>query len=136
MTESKPSADWRRWRGSLADSGALAEHGSEHADEVDQDEQPSEWGVVMHIGRLDWDEYRVDHIATHDVSPDEVWEVCCDPFHLAHREGQQRYRLYGQTSDGRFLFVVLEHLNGVTYKPITARDMTDGEKRSYRRLVR
>ena len=90
----------------------------------------------MHISRLDWDEYRVDHIAMHDVAPDEVWEVCCDPFHLAHREGQQRYRLYGQTSDGRFLFVVLEHLNGVTYKSITARDMTDGEKRSYRRLVR
>ena len=42
----------------------------------------------MHIGNLKWDEYRVEHIAEHDVTPDEVWEVCRDPFHLVHREGQ------------------------------------------------
>ena len=88
----------------------------------------------MYIGRLLWDDYRVDHIAQHDVEPDEVWEVCLDPLHLAHREGRRRYRLYGHTADGRYLFVVLEHIEHTVYKPITARDMTDGEKRGYRRL--
>ena len=90
----------------------------------------------MRIDHLSWDEYRVEHISRHGVEPDEVEEVCNDPLHLAHREGNNRYRLYGQTANGRHLFVVLEHAGGTTYKPITARDMTDGEKRGYRRLRR
>lgn len=88
----------------------------------------------MRISSLDWDDYRIKHIARHNVEPEEVWEVCEDSLHLAHREGRNRYRLYGQTAAGRYLFVVLEHLAGTVYKPITARDMTDNEKRNYRRL--
>jgi uncharacterized DUF497 family protein len=90
----------------------------------------------MYIGRLLWDDYRIEHIARHDVEPDEVWEICQDPLHRAHREGRNRYRLYGQTADGRYLFIVLEQIEGAAYKPITARDMTDGEKRGFRRLRR
>ncbi len=88
----------------------------------------------MFIGRLDWDDYRLDHIARHGVAPGEVWEVCEDPLHLAHREERDRYRVYGQTADGRYLFLVLEHQQGTVYKPITARDMTEAERRNYRRL--
>jgi uncharacterized DUF497 family protein len=88
----------------------------------------------MFISRLEWDDYRVAHVARHGISPHEVWEVCEDPLHLAHREGRNRYRLYGQSADGRYLFVVLVHVEGTMFKPITARDMTDGEKRNYRRL--
>ncbi len=87
----------------------------------------------MFISRLDWDDYRVEHIARHNVEPEEVWEVCEDPLHLAHREGRNRYRLYGQTAEGRFLFVVLEHSGETIFKPITARDMTQAEKRNFRR---
>lgn len=90
----------------------------------------------MYIDRLDWDDYRVNHIARHSVEPDEVWEVCRDPLHLAHCEGHDRYRLYGRTASGRYLFVVLEHVAGSIYKPITAREMTDNEKHGYRRLLR
>jgi len=88
----------------------------------------------MYISRLDWDDYRIEHIAQHDVEPDEVWEVCEDPLHLARRQGHNRYRVYGQTADGRYLFVVLEHIKGTVYKPITTRNMTDREKRNFRRL--
>jgi uncharacterized DUF497 family protein len=88
----------------------------------------------MLIDRLDWDDYRIEHTARHGVEPSEVWEVCEDPLHLAHREGRDRYRVYGQTAGGRYLFLVLEHLEGTVYKPITARDMTEAERRSYRRL--
>lgn len=90
----------------------------------------------MRITDLEWDDYRVEHIARYRVSPAEVWEVCTDPLHLAHREGHNRYRLYGQTVEGRYLFVVLEHVEGTRFKPITARDMTEGEKRSFRRWRR
>ena len=90
----------------------------------------------MRIGHLEWDDYRVEHIARHDVEPDEVEEVCQDPLHMARREGLNRYRLYGQTADGRYLFVVLEYVQSAVFKPITARDMTEGEKRGFRRLRR
>lgn len=90
----------------------------------------------MFISDLLWDDYRVEHVSQHAVEPEEVWEVCQDPVHLAHREGQNRYRLYGQTTDGRYLFVVLERLTGTAFRPITARDMTEGEKRNFRRLRR
>lgn len=66
----------------------------------------------MRINELEWDDYRIEHVARHNVGPDEVWEVCQDPLHLAHRQGRNRYRLYGQTEAGRFLFVVLEHKEG------------------------
>lgn len=88
----------------------------------------------MRITKLDWEDYRVDHIAAHGVEPDEVWEVCEDSLHLARRQGENRYRLYGQTAGGRYLFVVLEHVEGTIYKPITARDMSEGEKQNFRRL--
>ncbi len=88
----------------------------------------------MFISNLLWDDYRIDHIARHDVDPEEVWEVCEDPLHLTRRQGQNRYRLYGQTIEGRYLFVVLERVQGTVYRPTTARDMTNGEKRNFRRL--
>jgi hypothetical protein len=34
------------------------------------------------------------------------------------------------------MFVVLEHVQGTVFKPITARDMTAGEKRGFRRIRR
>jgi uncharacterized DUF497 family protein len=82
----------------------------------------------MYINNLDWDDYRIKHISRHNVEPHEVWEVCEDLLHLAHREGRNRYRLYGRTAEGRYLFVVLEQVEKMVYKPITARDMTDNEK--------
>jgi hypothetical protein len=36
--------------------------------------------------------------------------------------------------DGRYLFVVLERVEASLFRPITARDMTDAEKRNFRRL--
>lgn len=88
----------------------------------------------MRITKLVWDENRISHIAQHSVEPEEVWEVCEYPLHLARRQGRNRYRLYGQTAAGRYLFVVLEHVENTIFKPITARDMTEGEKRKFRRL--
>jgi len=83
---------------------------------------------------LVWDDYRIEHVARHGIEPDEVWEVCEDPLHIAHKEGQNRYRLYGQTATGHYLFIVLEHVKGRVYKPITAREMTPAEKHNFKRL--
>jgi uncharacterized DUF497 family protein len=92
--------------------------------------------MLMRIDFLEWDDYRVDHVAQHGVEPAEVWEVCESRRHIAHREGKDRYRVYGQTLDGRYLFIVLERIRANVFKPITARDMAQGEKRNYHELVK
>jgi len=88
----------------------------------------------MYISNIVWDDYRIEHIARHNVEPDEVWDVCNDPMHFAHREGKKRYRLYGRTLYGRNLFIVLEQVEKTVFKIITAREMTNNEKRNFRRL--
>lgn len=87
----------------------------------------------MKIAELAWNDERVEHIAEHEVDPEEVWEVCIG-HHWARREGKRRFRVYGQTKAGRYLFVVLERISGDKFIPITARDMTEGEKRQFRRI--
>jgi len=88
----------------------------------------------MYIRELVWDDYRIDHIARHDVEPFEVEDVCDSVLTVTFRQGKNRYRVYGQTAEGRYLFIVLERLNNSRFKPITARDMTPSEKSKIRRL--
>ena len=44
----------------------------------------------MFISNLIWDEYRVEHIFATRLIPMRSGEICEDPLHLAHREGQER----------------------------------------------
>ena len=91
----------------------------------------------MRIEGFVWDDEddesgNVRHIARHGVSPDEVEEVLTsNP--LVLRTGDGRYLGYGTATDRRPLFVVFVHKGHGLVKPVTARPMTDGEKRLYRR---
>ena len=87
----------------------------------------------MYIKELVWDNYRIEHIARHDVEPHEVQEVCDDNVTIAYRQGRNRYRIYGQTLAGRYLLVVLDRLDGSRFKPITAREMEPNERQSFRK---
>jgi len=40
----------------------------------------------VRIDSLEWDNYREEHVARHNVEPEEVWEICRDALHLAHVE--------------------------------------------------
>ncbi len=88
----------------------------------------------MLISDLEWDDDNVGHIALHEVTPDEVEDVCFG-VHIGTREGDQRYVLSGQTSAGRYLNVVVERIGKGLFRPITAFEMNDVYKRSYRRRV-
>ena len=91
----------------------------------------------MHITELVWDEETVLHIQKkHHVNPEEVEDVCLSenpPFIEVGRGGSPIYYVLGQTSAGRYLFVVLRYLFRGKAKLITARDMESGEKRRYHR---
>ena len=91
----------------------------------------------MKIENITWDEDTANHIARHAVSPEEVEDVLFNDSDLPRimRGKENRYLAYGKTSAGRFLLVVLIIANRKT-RIITARDMTDREKKFYRRKKR
>jgi hypothetical protein len=68
----------------------------------------------------------------------EVEWVCRAGRSLARRAGVTRYGLmryhvYGQTTSGRYLFIVLDQDTAGVFYTVTARDMTEREKQLWRR---
>ena len=90
----------------------------------------------MIIDEFIWPEERIEHIARHGVTPEEVDEVCFGKplVQRAKSEGENPvYYVLGQTDAGRYLFcVVIRFPDGKGY-PVTARPMTAKETRRYRR---
>jgi hypothetical protein len=88
--------------------------------------------VLKKVRDSDWS---ADHIATHDVTLDEVREAILEhPYwSVPGRDGTSL--IYGRTYAGRYLFVVAI-AEGEEAFIITARDMTDAEKRTFHRKAR
>ncbi len=85
---------------------------------------------------FDWDRANTEHIARHNVIPEEVEEALFDRQKIGisayQRENEQRWAAIGKSYNGRVLFVVFTRRNGLI-RVITARDATPKEKRRYRR---
>ena len=72
------------------------------------------------------------HISRHGISPEDVEEaLTSNPLVLRGPDG--RYLGYGKSADGRCIFVPFVQKGQGIVRPITARPMTDGEKRLYRK---
>ena len=86
---------------------------------------------MLFVRRLIWDSWNVAHIARHQVTPDEVEEVCHgDPMTSATYKG--RTRVVGPTRSGRILTVLLAPAGEQgTYYPVTARPADRKEQRNY-----
>ncbi|MCH6567485.1 MAG: BrnT family toxin [Nitrospinae bacterium] len=88
----------------------------------------------MFIDYLEWDEAVVGKIiAEHQVDPEEVEEVIWDSDFLTRRVGKNRFMILGKTLSGRHLVIILDRLRKGDFKPVTAREMTSKEKKSFRR---
>lgn len=61
----------------------------------------------MKIDVLEWDDENIEHIARHNINPQEVEDVCFGT-HLYKRDRPNIYILSGQSSNGRCLNVVIE----------------------------
>ncbi len=86
---------------------------------------------MLAITKLIWDAWNTTHIARHDVTPDEVEEICsADPLVQATDKG--RLVVSGKTAAGRFLVVILAPTSepGVFY-PITAYPASGKYRRIY-----
>jgi uncharacterized protein len=90
----------------------------------------------MSIQEIIWTEERVEHIARHGVSPEEVEQVC-HGYPLVQRaksEGKNPvYYLLGQSYSGRYLFCVMIQFPENKGYPVTARPMTEKEQSKYKR---
>lgn len=88
----------------------------------------------MIIDSLEWDDENIEHINRHHVHPEEVEDACFGK-HIAYPGEKNRYVLYGQTEEGRYLKVVLESVFRKRYRPITAFNMSDSEKHNFRKRI-
>ncbi len=88
----------------------------------------------MLISELEWDDDNIGHIARHNVNPKEVEDICFG-LHISQKESELRYILSGQTVAGRYLNVVVERIGKGLFKPITAFEMSENYKRSYRKRL-
>ncbi|MFM8433831.1 MAG: hypothetical protein ACKOBP_00585 [Planctomycetia bacterium] len=90
----------------------------------------------MLIHQFVWTDDRIEHIAGHGVTAEEVEQVCFGRPLVLRAKSQGLSPVYyclGQTQSGRYLFcVVIAFADGNGY-PVTARLMTDKEKRRYLR---
>jgi uncharacterized protein len=88
----------------------------------------------MKIVEFIWTEDRIEHIAQHQVDPEEVEQVCIgNPFVLRTKSDgiNPVYIALGQTDAGRYLAcIVIQMPRGKGY-PVTARPMTGKERRRY-----
>lgn len=87
---------------------------------------------------LQWDEETIEHIwERHHLTIEEVDEAFHDPEALIHAGGKHgRQVAYGRTEGGRYLTIIVEFESGQSAWLVTARQMTDSEKRRYRRRLK
>ena len=86
---------------------------------------------MVFVRRLIWDSWNVAHLSRHQVSLDEVEEVCHGE-HIRRQAYRGRIMLIGPTGVGRMITVVLdpEDEPGVYY-PVTARPASRRERRIF-----
>ena len=88
------------------------------------------------IREIRWTDKPEDHIAAHNVTPDEVGQVLDPRPRLVLKGPDGTEYVFGTTDGGRYLLVVLaESIDGRAYV-VTARDMTTAERQAFRRKGR
>ncbi|HLW02706.1 MAG TPA: hypothetical protein VKT82_28890 [Ktedonobacterales bacterium] len=91
---------------------------------------------MIFIKHLVWDDWNKTHIARHNVTPDEVEEMCqADPQTDGAKKG--RIRVTGKTSTGRIISAFLdpESEEGVYYT-VSCRDASKKERRAYETWIK
>jgi uncharacterized DUF497 family protein len=84
--------------------------------------------------KFDWDKHNINHIAEHDVTPNEAEQVLLnDPVDLEFQieEGdEERWPYIGETNAGRILRVVVT-LRGERLRVVTAFEPSKKNKQGY-----
>lgn len=88
----------------------------------------------MYIEYLYWKDHIVEKIIQrHGVTREEVDEVIYEGSPEVRSYSKNRYLLWGQSRAGRYLLIVLEEECKGVFVPLTARDMSEAEKKAFRK---
>jgi uncharacterized DUF497 family protein len=94
---------------------------------------------VLRITELVWlEDVVIKLVSKHRVDPDEVAELFLGHpkfrfVEAGHSEGEDVYAALGRTEAGRYLITFFLMKRGGRALPISAREMTDGERKLYDR---
>ena len=91
---------------------------------------------MLRIESLEIDDHVLDKIESkHGVTFEEVEEACLSEKRHIRRSREGLYKLFSQTAAGRYVLVVLVNLGRGDWKIVTAREMTDSERRLYNKAT-
>jgi uncharacterized DUF497 family protein len=92
--------------------------------------------MSLRIEALEIDDYILEKIESkHRVSLVEVEEACLAEERHIRRGREGLYKVFSQNSGGRYILVVLAYRGRGNWKIVTARQMTEGERRLYSKVV-
>lgn len=87
---------------------------------------------MLRIEALEIDDHILDKLESkHGISFTEVEEACLSDERHVRRGRKGLYKVFSQTAAGRYVLVVLVNLGGGHWKVVTAREMTENERRLY-----
>lgn len=95
----------------------------------------------MQLYDVIWKEQFVEKLEVkHGVTTDEVEHILFSSPYIRKAEkgrvkGEDVYVAYGQTDEGRYLVIFFIRKNQTSALPISARDMTQSERKYYERQV-
>jgi len=72
-----------------------------------------------------WTREIIEHLAEHDVTPEEFEEVVSAPDSEDRSRSTGNLLAFGETSAGRFLCCVFKRFDGDMIEPVTAYDVGD-----------
>jgi len=90
---------------------------------------------VKTISFIKWTDKSIEHIARHAIKPKEIEEVCFNDYDASFiRSGKGNlHYVFGKTTSGRFLFIVIRFIRRGEVIVITARDMNMWEKNYFKK---
>ena len=91
---------------------------------------------MLQIEFLEIDDHILEKIESkHHVSFSELEEACFSDRRHVRRGREGLYKVFSQTAAGRYVLVVLVTLGGGNWRIVTAREMTDSERRLYTKAI-
>lgn len=89
---------------------------------------------VIIVRKFIWDSWNIQHLARHNITPDEVEAVCHNQPIVLRGQQKNRLVLIGETEENLILVIVLEANGKGKYYPITAYPAEKQDITLYKRL--
>lgn len=72
-----------------------------------------------------WTDEIIQHLAEHDVTPEDFADVVCNPYRQDVSATSGRQCAFGYVSNGRYIIAIYEMLDDATVLPVTAYEVPE-----------